>query len=379
MHNYVLKRNALHELKKMLISNDQRVNNLNKKKIEIIAKSDELEASCAKFEQNLIKSSRKSKKCLFEEENLKKSGQYGIKNCSVLNNNKSSRLIKTFQEHSKWVNCIEQIEDFSKILTASGDNSIKVWSTESGKCLKTLTGHINWVETLIISNDKKYLISGSWDKTIKVWSIEKDFECVQTLQQEYPNSLCLLPNNILVCGLLNGTITKWNLNNFIKISSFKAHESYIWGLKHVSSSQIFSCSDDKTIKLWNLETNECLKTFIGHTNQVNCLEISSDKSTIYSGSCDRTLRVWDISSGECRKTIGLNGDIYSLKLLSPITLAVGLDVTNENALQVINLNSNKIETSIKTESEDVRSLNFNSKTKNLFTGSKNGTLQMWQL
>jgi hypothetical protein len=116
----------------------------------------------------------------------------------------SCKLIKTLQGHTNWVRCIEQIDDYSKIVTGSHDNSIKIWSTESGECLKTLKDHTDWVLSLIISNDKKYLISGSRDKTIKIWNIENDFECVQTLQQvtgvTAVMSLCLLPNNILVCG-----------------------------------------------------------------------------------------------------------------------------------------------------------------------------------
>jgi WD40 repeat protein len=106
------------------------------------------------------------------------------------------------------------------------------------------------------------------------------------------NSFCLLPESILVCGLYDGTITKWNLNNFTKIDSF--HEDCIRYLKHVSLSQIVSCSTDKEIKLWNLETNQCLKTFIGHTDTVYGLEISFDKSKLYSCSLDSTLRVWDL-------------------------------------------------------------------------------------
>ena len=147
-------------------------------------------------------------------------------------------------------------------------------------------------------------MTGSSDKTVKVWDIENDFECVQTFQQDnIVMCLCSFPNNILVCGLWNGTITKWNLNSFTKIDSFRAHEEGVWDIKHVSSSQIASCSWDKKIKLWNLETNECLRTFTGHTNSVACLEISPDKSTLYSGSLNETVRVWDISSGEMVNTL----------------------------------------------------------------------------
>jgi WD40 repeat protein len=110
-------------------------------------------------------------------------------------------------------------------------------------------------------------------------------------QEDFVINMCLLSNNILVCAFYNGSISKWNLNSFTKIGSFKAHDRYIYEIKNVSSSQIASCSDDKTIKLWNLEKNECFKTFTGHTNEVRCLEISFDVSKLYSGSFDKTLRV----------------------------------------------------------------------------------------
>ena len=157
----------------------------------------------------------------FDAKDSKEFGQLKVKDFSLKLNGESGQLIKTFEGHTDWVNCIQQIEDFSKIITCSDDGLIKIWSTKSSECLKTLTEHTNWVRSLIISNDKKYLISGSSDTNVKVWNIENDFECVQTLQQEdCVRSLCLLPNNNLVCGLENGIITKWNLNDFTKLGSF---------------------------------------------------------------------------------------------------------------------------------------------------------------
>jgi WD40 repeat protein len=293
----------------------------------------------------------------------------------------SGKLMKTFKGHTDQVYCIKQIEDFSKILTCSDDFTIKIWSTESGECLKTLTGHTRSVTSLIISNDKEYLISGSYDETVKVWNIQNDFECVQTLEQEESvRSLCLLPNNILVCGLVNGTIIKFNLNDFTKLDSFRAHESAINDIKHVSSSKIVSCSwEDKNIKLWNLESNECLRTFFGHLGGVDCLEISFDKSKLYSGSRDRTFRIWDISSGECLKTIKLGSFILCLKLLSSNFIAagsIGFIETEEN-LKIIDLNSHEI-VKFLVSRDSVYSLIFDSEKNVLFSGSHTQMVQMCQ-
>jgi WD40 repeat protein len=329
----------------------------------------ETKSQMNRFEKRLLM----NKIMEFEANDSKKFGRIEIRNHLDL------EIIKTLEGHASWVYCIEQINDSSKIITCSGDSSIKIWSTKSGECLKTLSGHTNLVTSLKVSNDQKYLISGSWDRTINVWNIKNDFECIQILPQEwFVCSLCLLPNNILVCGLADGTITKWNLNNFTKIDSFKAHKEFIFDLKHVSSSQIVSCSWDRKIKLWNLDKNECLTTFTGHTDSVNCLEISFDKSKLYSSSDDKSLIVWNISSGDCLNTIDLVCPIKCLKLLSSDLLAVGLHDKKEN-LKIIDLKSLETVKSCKSQSPTVRSLNFDSRKNVLFTGSDSGPVTMLQL
>lgn len=54
-----------------------------------------------------------------------------------------------------------------------------------------------------------------------------------------------------------------------------------------------SGSDDKTVKIWDLETGECRATLRGHNSQVNSVAITPDGTRILSGSYDKTIRVWD--------------------------------------------------------------------------------------
>jgi WD40 repeat protein len=41
----------------------------------------------------------------------------------------------------------------------------------------------------------------------------------------------------------------------------------------------------------------CLKTLEEHTHLVNCVAVSSDKSTVASGSWDKTIHIWDAQTG----------------------------------------------------------------------------------
>ncbi len=65
-------------------------------------------------------------------------------------------------------------------------------------------------------------------------------------------------------------------------------------------------SPDNTLKLWDVETGECLRTLTGHKSGVKSVAISADGRFALSGSrgwanpnADQTMRLWDLSSGEC--------------------------------------------------------------------------------
>jgi len=65
---------------------------------------------------------------------------------------------------------------------------------------------------------------------------------------------------------------------------------------------IISGSSDDTIKLWNMETGECLKTLKGHSGLIHSLAITLDGRQIISGSLMET-KIWDLHSGKCLKNI----------------------------------------------------------------------------
>ncbi len=62
---------------------------------------------------------------------------------------------------------------------------------------------------------------------------------------------------------------------------------------------VASGSDDKTVKIWDLETGECRATLEGHQDQVRSVAITPDGKRILSGSDDDTVHVWDVRTSQC--------------------------------------------------------------------------------
>lgn len=62
--------------------------------------------------------------------------------------------------------------------------------------------------------------------------------------------------------------------------------------------RFISASSDKTLKVWDLQTEQEVFTLSGHINSVQSIAITPDGKKAISGSWDSTLKVWDLQTGE---------------------------------------------------------------------------------
>ena len=58
---------------------------------------------------------------------------------------------------------------------------------------------------------------------------------------------------------------------------------------------VYSCSRDKTVKLWQINTGYCKRTYTGHEAWVRKLSISKDGEMFVSASDDQSIIVWNVN------------------------------------------------------------------------------------
>ena len=79
--------------------------------------------------------------------------------------------LKTLGRHSGDVWAVAITPDRLKAISASPDQTLKLWDLTSGTELKTLTGHTDKVIAVAVTAQGRIAISGSVDNTLKLWDL----------------------------------------------------------------------------------------------------------------------------------------------------------------------------------------------------------------
>jgi WD40 repeat protein/GTPase SAR1 family protein len=148
---------------------------------------------------------------------------------------------------------------------------------------------------------------------------------------------------------------------------------------------VASGSDDKTVKIWDLETGEYRATLEGHTDMVNAVAITPDGKRILSGSDDHTVLILDVDSGkEHTKLKGHTSFVRSLIALSDTKHALSSQdvykgVVNLKLWELTSLSCIRTIPCGTETGDGVFSIAANLSGTQALSGHRDGRLRLWNL
>jgi WD40 repeat protein len=200
---------------------------------------------------------------------------------------RAGQCLKTLQEHTEPVWSVAFSPNGHTLASSGEDHTAKLWDIHTGECLKTL-GHTNTVVSIAFSPDGSLLASGTADYMVKLWEVSTG-QCLKTLQghTEVVWSVAFSPDgSTLASSSFDRTIRLWNVTTGQCLKTLQEHTSGVSsvafkpisisvtsdvstpdvfthigaGLPQENSPLLASSSLDETIKIWDVEMGECLKT-----------------------------------------------------------------------------------------------------------------------
>ncbi|ELR14173.1 nuclear distribution protein pac1, putative [Acanthamoeba castellanii str. Neff] len=219
----------------------------------------------------------------------------------------SWKCVKTLQGHDHNVSAVVFTPTGDHIISASRDKTVKVWEVSTGYCIKTLQ-HDEWVKRVLTSEDGTTVVTASYDQTIRTWDLAKG-ECTGVYRghDHVIESIALSPAT--TPSLTQDSEADSNGNHRTRNARTRTKA----GNKGGAGAYIASGSRDKTIRIWDTQTQQEVMTLrprgrlqsrqVGHDNWVRTVLFHPNGKLLISVSDDKSIMIWDLVQRRCIKTI----------------------------------------------------------------------------
>ncbi|KAJ1667062.1 ubiquitin-binding SDF ubiquitin ligase complex subunit met30 [Coemansia sp. RSA 1813] len=239
-------------------------------------------------------------------------------------------LVSELTGHTMPVRAVEF--DDCKLFSGSLDGTVRIWNYRDGTCIRTLRV---FEDGGVISLHQQYgtLVVGGENGTIRVFNIAKMTSFTLTGHTDWVNTVRLYGENTLFSCSDDALVKRWDLEQRRCVRTYTGHSHHVQSLQlstRMPPSPSMGPSDrlqksamggannsnrsdedtrpfmitgslDSTMRVWDIETGECLDTIFGHVEGIWSMTFNALR--IVSGSNDGMLKVWDTTTHACNFTL----------------------------------------------------------------------------
>ncbi len=325
--------------------------------------------------------------------------------------------------HSGRVWSIAFSPDGKRMLTASLDQTARIWDTSGGMDPKSwqlervFRGHTNDVMSAAFLDGRSRVVTcGDW--TVRVWDATRDAESRVLMGPGKMESVAFSPNGRLVAGGSEAGLAVWDVASGKRVGPVNAKgksaraiafspdgseiaaassEVCIWPLDgsaprswEAAGGEImglaYSKKGDKLaiaykggpVGMWKSTTGSKLWTAAGHKSGTLAVAFSPDDHLLVSCGEDKTVRVWNVQSGEPVRTFPGHGGTVTNIAFSPDGKRLA-SVAIDNTTRIWNMETGIEERILKGHVHFVTGVGFTPDGKRLADAAGDRTIKLYDM
>jgi U3 small nucleolar RNA-associated protein 15 len=188
-------------------------------------------------------------------------------------------------------------------------------------------------------------------------------------------------SRILVAGDETGTIQVFDVNSRTILKTWRDHKQPVWGTRFSprDPTALLSTSDDRTLRLWDLASENSTRTFVGHSDYVRTGTYMSGQQSadlLVSGSYDQTVRLWDARAQDRAVMIfKMSAPVENVLSMPSGTMVLA---SADNQIAVLDVVAGKPLHMIKSHQKTVTALSLASNGGRIVSGALDGHMKVFE-
>lgn len=192
----------------------------------------------------------------------------------------------------------------NQYIAYSYDDEIFIWDIYHGVIIDTFDiqtrNGYNYID-LEYSSDGKWLKGSDDYNNVKIWSVDSkesvdidDLDSSIVFNRKKYNTSNDKKYDIYIIDDFSFRLRNINTGELSKNVFIGHSDDIICSAFTPDGKYVLTGSRDATIRMWNLETSECVKVFTGHYETIVSIDISPNNKYMVSTSTDNSVRLWTL-------------------------------------------------------------------------------------
>eukprot|EP00918_Siedleckia_nematoides_P007860 GHVU01017109.1.p1 GENE.GHVU01017109.1~~GHVU01017109.1.p1 ORF type:complete len:688 (-),score=145.05 GHVU01017109.1:1053-3116(-) len=238
----------------------------------------------------------------------------------TIHNYESQCLVKSIEvSPGSPVRCSKFVPKKQLIVCGGDDLTLRAYNYNTSEKVAELKAHTDYIRSVVAHPTLPYVLTTSDDTTIKLWDIDSGWERLQTFEghshyvfmakwnpkDPHIFATASMDTHIKVWGIhspgvaAGGTITTPHFT----LSGHTRGVNCLDYNNHGERPYIVSGSDDKTVRVWDYQTKQCVQVLQGHDKDIAAVAFHPHLPVLLSAAEDGTIRIWHSLTYRLESTI----------------------------------------------------------------------------